>query len=203
MKCCRTASWMLALSIAALLMFVGLQPRQGAGHEEDEKETEPGAALELPERPIELLIELGREDEEQVRWQGELKLSEGKMLSVELVQASIDSTLDGAKFDVRTARRQGVKPTPGANQNRRANQRRARQQNRAARQQANQKQPEQAKKETPDQKKPADAADKKDRPNPPDAAQPAPKFHLVPVRMRVTLDAPVSAKLEVASNRGS
>ena len=203
MQCCRIASWMLGLLIAvASLIFVVFYPRQGAGHEEGEKETEPGAVIELPERPIELMIELGRKDEEQVRWKGEVKVSEGKILSVELVQASVDSKVDGATFDVRTARRPGAKPAQGNAPNRR-NQRRARQQNRAARREAQQQQQEQAKKEAADQKKPADGADKKEQPNQPAAAPPAQPFHLVPVRMRVTLDAPISARLEVTTDRGS
>jgi hypothetical protein len=202
MKCCRVASWMLGLSLAiALAVFVGLQPRLGKGHEEGEKETEPGPAIVLPERPIELMIELGREDEEQVRWIGELKLSEGEILSVELVQASVDSKLDGSKFNVRTARRQGPKPAQPPAQNRRV-ERARQQQNRAARQQARQRQQAQAKE--PEAKKP-EAADKKDQPEKPadKQAAPQPQFHLVPVRMRVTLDAPVSARLEVATDRGS
>ena len=199
MKCCRFASWMLGLSVIVALLFVGLQPRRGAGHEDDAKETEPGPVIELPERPIELMIELGREDEEQVRWEGELRLSEGTILSVDLVQASNDSKVEGTKFDVRTARRQGAKPAPGAKQNRRA-----RQQNRAARQQARQKKAAQAKAQADSEKKP-EPSDKKDQPDkkPDDQPAPQPQFHLVPVRMRVTLDAPVSAKLEVSTNRGS
>lgn len=206
MKCCRIASWMLGLSIAvALLLFVALPPRKGAGHEDDAHEAEPGPVIELPDRPIELMIELGREDEEQIRWEGELKLSEGTILSVDLVQASNDSKVEGAKFDARTARRQGPKPAAGAGQNRAA--RRARRQNRAARQQAQQKQRAQA----GNAEKPAATEKKSDTKDAPEKApdkaadkQPAaPQFHIVPVQMRVTLDAPVSARLEVSTNRGS
>ncbi|HVA51618.1 MAG TPA: hypothetical protein VNH11_35080 [Pirellulales bacterium] len=190
MKCCRFASWILALSAAAaVLVFLAAPPRPGSGHEEDEKETEPGPAIELPERPIELIIELGRKDEEQVFWEGELKLSEGKILNVELMQAAANSTLDGAKFKVRAARRPGAKPAQPGRQNRGA-QRRARQQNRAARQQARQAKP------------PAETPAKGDQPKQ-TAAKPAAQFHLVPVRMRVTLDAPLSARLEMATDRGS
>lgn len=181
MKCCQVASWALGLFVAAaLLVFVAL-PRQGAGHEEDEHEAEPGPAIDLPDRPIELSIELGREDEEQVRWEGELKLSEGKILAVDLTQASVDSKVEGAKFNARTARRPGARPAQGAPRKRA--QKRARQQQRAARQQ---NQSNEQAKEPAAEKQPAQ-----------------PQFHLVPVRMRVTLDAPVSAKMEVITNRGS
>lgn len=55
MKCCRVASCALGLSLAiAFALFVALQPRQGSGHEEDEKDAAPGPAIELPERPIRL-----------------------------------------------------------------------------------------------------------------------------------------------------
>ncbi|HET6883898.1 MAG TPA: hypothetical protein VFI31_27335, partial [Pirellulales bacterium] len=203
MKCCRFASWVLGLSIAvALLLFAALPQRQGAGHEDDAKETEPRPAIELPERPIELMIELGREDEEQVRWIGELKLSEGSVLEVDLVQASADSKVEGATFNVRTARRNGARPAQNERQNRRARQA-ARQQNRAARQQARQKQ-QQAATDQPS-KKDAAGTDK-GKPNQPGKTEkePAPpQFHLVPVRMRVTLDAPVSATMTVSTNRGA
>lgn len=201
MKCCQFASWILALSAAAaLLFFLAAPPKTGSGHEEDEKETEPGPLIELPERPVELTIELGREDEEQVFWDGELKLSEGKILDVDLMQAAANSMLDGNKFKVRAARRPGAKPAQPAAQGRRARQR-ARQQTRAARQQARQAQAkppaEPNKADTPKAGAPA----KGDQPKA--AAQPAERFHLVPVRMRVTLDAPVTARLKVATDRGS
>ena len=197
MKCCRFASWIVGLSAAcALLVFLAVPPKTGSGHEEDEKETEPGPVIELPERPVELTIELAGDDEVQVFWTGELKLSEGKILNVDLMQAAANSTLEGGKFKVRAARRPGPKPAqPGRNRQAR---RRARQQNRAARQQARQVQQAQTKPPA-DSNKPAAPA-KGDQAKP---AEPAQQFHLVPVRMRVTLDAPLTARLEVATDRGS
>ncbi|HEV7222886.1 MAG TPA: hypothetical protein VGN42_09320, partial [Pirellulales bacterium] len=203
MKRLRAASWVFGLSAILVALTLGLWPRPGAGHEDDEFEAPPGAAIELPARPIELMIELGIEDEEQVFWEGELKLSEGRLLNLELVQASINSTVDGAKFNVRTRRQPGARPAQ-ANQpaNQRPNPRRRaanrRQQNNAAK---------------PDDKPPAASQpgkagaaqpDKAGAAKPGEKPQPAPQpFHLVPARLRATLDAPPAARAEVVTSHGS
>src|SRR6185437_1676003 len=205
MKRFRAASCVLGLSAVSIVLLFGLWPRQGAGHEDD-ADVKPGAAIELPERPIELIIELGIEDEQQVVWEGELKLSEGRVLSLELVQASNNSTVDGAKFKVRTKRQPGARP---AQANQRPNQRRRaanrRRQNNAAK--PNEKPAADAPPKTAAAPPNKDAAQKPDqKPAPKPGQQPAAQaqpFHLVPARIRATLDAPETARAEVVTSHGS
>ena len=194
MKRFRAASCFLGISAVACMIGLVIGPREGAGHEDD-AEVQPGAAIELPERPIELMIELGIEDEQQVRWQGELKLSEGRVLSLDLVQGSNDSKVDGATFNVRTRRQPGARPA-GQNQPRRA---------RAAARRQRRNNAAQAPAAPPadSPQKPDAAPPKTDaRPNANAQLQPQP-FHLIPARLRATLDAPATARAEVVTNHGS
>ncbi len=206
MRRLRVASYVFAFLTAAFALFIVLRPQAGVGHEDD---APPGKALELPERPIELMIELGIEDEQQVRWEGELKLSEGRVLSLDLVQASRDSKVDGAKFNVRTARRPGKAPA-NARQARRQARNRARRQaaaNAQANNGGNQPKPGAKRKNAQQAEAQPDAqpaAGQANKQAPPADNKPAEQeFHLVPVRIRATLDAPTSAKAEVVTSRGS
>ncbi|HVX60571.1 MAG TPA: hypothetical protein VHC19_08215, partial [Pirellulales bacterium] len=189
MKRLRVASGVLASLVAGFVLLVIPKPQAGVGHEDA---AAPAAAIKLPERPVELLIELGIEDEEQVRWKGELKLSEGRVLSLELVQGSRDSKLDGSAFDVRTARRPGKAPArrkQGAKAQTKAGAKQPKAGAKAKKQQA--AQPKKAARKAAQAKKQAAGA----------AAEKP--FHLVPARIRATLDAPLSAKAEVVTSHGS
>ena len=55
MKRLHAASGALASLVAGFLLLVILKPQAGIGHDDA---AAPAAAIELPERPIELMIEL-------------------------------------------------------------------------------------------------------------------------------------------------
>lgn len=99
-------SWRACLALIGSSLFMTVVialiiPPRGAGHEGPDEEHRP---IAQPQNVIELHIALGLADEEQQPWTGELKLSEGKLLTLEIIQASRDSTVSGASFTVKAAR---------------------------------------------------------------------------------------------------
>ena len=91
-------------------MFVAaialLFPPRGAGHDGPDEEH---AAIPQPQNVIELHVSLGLTDEEQSVWEGDVKVSAGKLIKLEIIQASRDSTVQGDKFRVRAAQAAGKK----------------------------------------------------------------------------------------------
>ncbi|HEX3655041.1 MAG TPA: hypothetical protein VHV55_04510 [Pirellulales bacterium] len=104
----------------AMLAYVG-GPRlpQAAGHEGPDEPNKPRAAVTQLEHATQLDLTLGIKDKEQKPWEGKLSISEGRIVSVKIVLASNNSTVEGEKFMVRAKRRQGGGRQ--ANQNRNPN----------------------------------------------------------------------------------
>lgn len=171
-------SWrtLVGLILALFLAVVGstfLFPPPGVGHEGPDEEHRP---IAQPENPVELQIALGIKDTVQEPWQGSLKISEGKVLDLAIVQASRDSTVTGSNFTVKAARQPAAQKK--ANKAKKANQA----------------------KQAADDTKPAAQKKKKKQQA---AAAAADAIPLVPARLRALLDARDSATVTVDTGRGS
>jgi hypothetical protein len=91
----------LAAGMALLWAWSGPLSQRGVGHEgPDEKK----AAISVPSNPVELRITLGIDDEEQIPWDGKLTVTGGKLLSLDIVDAARNATVDGTSFAVRSRR---------------------------------------------------------------------------------------------------
>ncbi|HUG89803.1 MAG TPA: hypothetical protein VML55_03155, partial [Planctomycetaceae bacterium] len=92
-------------AVSTLLMLLMFERRPNLAHEED---GQPAVLRTVPvvENAVQLRIELARQDQQQRVWDGEVSTSEGRVLGVEILRASMNSTVEGATFQVR-ARRAG------------------------------------------------------------------------------------------------
>jgi hypothetical protein len=101
----------LAASVAGMFFFLsavalfGPLLERGAGHEGPDTIEHP-LGVSLMKNPTQLQIQLGIKDEQQVNWKGQVKVSEGRVVSVKLARAAINSTVDGNEFAVRAKRQQ-------------------------------------------------------------------------------------------------
>src|SRR5688572_11376357 len=95
----------IALFLAAVAAIVFF-PQQGVGHEGPDEEHR---TIPQPAHPVELQITLGIKDTVQDPWEGSIKVSEGKILDLAIVQASRDSTVSGTTFNVKVARQAATK----------------------------------------------------------------------------------------------
>jgi hypothetical protein len=100
-------SWAAAVGVAlaamAVLWFVlGTSTPRGVGHEGDDEG--PHKPIAQPVHGAELQITLGLKDTEQVTWKGQVSVSEGHVLAVEIERASRASTAEGTRFSVSAAR---------------------------------------------------------------------------------------------------
>jgi hypothetical protein len=101
-------TWCTLLSVS-LVIVAGISlffPPSGVGHEGPDEEH---VAIAQPQNVSELHIALGLTDEEQSVWEGDVQVSAGKLIKLEIIQASRDSTVEGSKFRVRPAQAAGKK----------------------------------------------------------------------------------------------
>ena len=105
-------------TLAAALGLAILAVVSNASHDEDEPPAIPkgatpgparGASVAMPRGLIGLAITLGIRDQQRTPWGGDITVSEGEVLGVEIAQGTLDSTSDGPRFTVAT------KNNPAAN----------------------------------------------------------------------------------------
>ena len=100
--------------LAAALGMTVLAVVTNASHEQDEPPATPkgivagparGTSVAMPRGLIGLSITLGLKDEQRTPWDGEVTVSEGRVLGLDLVQGTLDSSTDGSKFKVATKKK--------------------------------------------------------------------------------------------------
>jgi hypothetical protein len=64
-----------------------------------------GSSVAMPRGLIGLSITLGLKDEQRTPWNGGVTVSEGRVLSLDLVQGTLDSTVSGSQFKVATKKK--------------------------------------------------------------------------------------------------
>lgn len=103
----------VVMLMAAMLMMASLAVVSGFTHEEDDPPaTAPSgpagprrdAAVNMPANLIGLEITVGLKDTRRSEWVGELRLSEGKVVSLEVVRGGADFRVEGSRFQVETAK---------------------------------------------------------------------------------------------------
>jgi hypothetical protein len=172
----RKVAWAIAVgSVAAIWLLWGPPGNESRSHDEE--------AAPRPRRaqPIDLEMDLGIKDKEQVPWNGSISVQPGKVTAIEIIRAAMNSTVEGADFKVRAKRdaQQG--------QNRRQN----------AQAQAQKAQNQNAPQKEQDQNGQGQNARQQRRQN----AQQG-QVRLVSARLRVLLDAPPHAKVTVTTSHG-
>jgi hypothetical protein len=71
-------------------------------------QTKPQAAagppVDMPKYPVAVELILGVKDAEQTSWQGSVRVSQGRVIDIEVISASRDSSAEGSSFTVRSTR---------------------------------------------------------------------------------------------------
>src|SRR4051794_3227294 len=92
-----------ALGLAVIAVVLG------ASHDQDEPPGPPGgvgvgptrgASVAMPRGLIGLTITLGLEDTQRTAWDGEVTVSEGRVISLDVERAAVGASIDGSKFRV-------------------------------------------------------------------------------------------------------
>ncbi|MDR3637299.1 MAG: hypothetical protein P4L84_26080 [Isosphaeraceae bacterium] len=106
----RTAKIALAL-LASTLAMASLVVVSSASHDEDEEAQsqgsgsagpKPGAPVEMPPGLIGLELRLGLKDPGATEWEGEVKVSEGRVVEIDIERSRPDAVVEGARFSVGT-----------------------------------------------------------------------------------------------------
>ena len=118
------------LVLAGMWLVLGPGSKPSVGHEGPDEVRR--TAVVIPTNPVDLKITLGVKDETQVVWEGEIKVTGGKILRVEKIQGSVDTTIDGAKFKARSARDPAKNAKQKAKQEKQAEKKNAKNKNKKA-----------------------------------------------------------------------
>ncbi|HEY5314212.1 MAG TPA: hypothetical protein VIK18_16890, partial [Pirellulales bacterium] len=103
-----TLGVVMATGLAMVCYVGGPRLPEAAGHEGPDEPNKPRSAVTQLEHATQLDLTLGIKDKEQKPWEGKLTISAGRIVSVRIVLASNNSTVDGDKFVVRAKRRPGA-----------------------------------------------------------------------------------------------
>ena len=108
----------LTTALAASLGLAMLAVISSASHEQDEPPAAPngvfvgparGESVAMPRGLIGLTITLGLKDEERTPWNGEVTVSEGRVLSLDVIQGALNASSEGSKFKVATKNKAAAK----------------------------------------------------------------------------------------------
>jgi hypothetical protein len=91
------------VGLAVMVVFTALvvvtsRSQQGSARSADPV---PGQPIAMPSSLVGLEIDFGQSGEGNARWQGEVRVSEGRVVSVDVVQGALTSRVDGARFTVK------------------------------------------------------------------------------------------------------
>ena len=108
----RAAQFSVLLAAAFALVLIAVVSI--SSHEEDDplpggpqggEGPRRGAAVAMPTGLVGLEITLGIKDQTRTEWEGEVSVSEGRIAGLDIVRATPDSTVDGGRFKVATAKK--------------------------------------------------------------------------------------------------
>lgn len=121
----RTAKIALVI-LASSLAMASLVMVSSASHDEDDEPAaqggggggpKPGAPVEMPPGLIGLELHLGLKSAANTEWEGEVKVSEGRVVAIDVERSRPDAVVNGARFSVGTvaAKKAAAKNKKAAN----------------------------------------------------------------------------------------
>ena len=120
----RTRYAQAATALAATLGLAVVTVVSSASHEQDEAPAvrgrigpvpARGASVPMPRGSIGLAITLGLGDTQRAAWDGEVTVSEGRVVDLEIVRSGPEAEVDGGKFRVETKKQAANKKKKAAN----------------------------------------------------------------------------------------
>src|SRR5437867_651806 len=98
------------MAVAALLALRPSAPQaSGQAAQPPRKERRAAAPIAMPAGAVGLEITLGLKDAKPADWEGEIQVSEGKVLNIDVVQSGPDAKAKGPRFSVSSAQRMAKK----------------------------------------------------------------------------------------------
>src|SRR5438128_2632376 len=100
---------LLAIMIVALMVLAGGPSEQGAQPQAAQQPpgivTPDSRPIPMPKNPVGVEIALGLKDEEPTPWGGSVAISEGRVISLEIVGGGPNAKAEGNRFTARSIRR--------------------------------------------------------------------------------------------------
>src|SRR5258708_4839826 len=103
----RSRAVQLAAILSATLALASVAVVSSSSHEQDESPgpgqggtagPRRGDAVAMPPGLVGLEIALGLSDARRTEWAGEVTVSQGRVLGIDVVRAAVDATVEGGKF---------------------------------------------------------------------------------------------------------
>src|SRR4051794_36434126 len=110
-RCTRCSVAGLLTAGVFALVFLTLRPPQppGSGQPAQPPPRKPrpaGKPVVMPANPVGLEVHLGVKDTQATPWDGEVELSEGKLVDMSVRRGGPNARVDGARFTARSVRQQ-------------------------------------------------------------------------------------------------
>jgi hypothetical protein len=114
----RTRVAQLAAVVTATVTLTSLAVVSSKSHEQEQPAAKgqagsPGprrdAAVAMPPGLVGLQISLGLKDTRRTEWQGEVSVSEGRVLGLDIIRSAPDATVDGGRFRVESKKKVAAK----------------------------------------------------------------------------------------------
>src|SRR4051812_33981739 len=102
----------LIVGFAAIVILFGSSSGDGAGQAEVEPARPPGKPIPMVASGQSLEIGLGLKDKQQNFWEGDVQISEGRVVAVEQARAGKMSEVNGRHFKVRAVKQKMVLQHP-------------------------------------------------------------------------------------------